>query len=171
MGAASRECYGLLFPEARFKVWNRTTARAHELADAWPNTEATADLEGSVRGADIVTSATMSVDPILKGAWLRPGTHVDLIGAYRPDMREVDDDALLRGRLFVDSRATTLEHIGELRDPIARGVITPDAVVADYYELDRFTRSLDDITIFKNGGGAHLDLMKARYILDTWQAQ
>ncbi|MGB7322921.1 MAG: ornithine cyclodeaminase, partial [Albidovulum sp.] len=106
------------------------------------------------------------------GAWLHPGTHLDLIGAYRPDMREVDDDAMARARLFVDARATTLHHIGELMLPLANGTITEQDVVADFYDIasGTFTRQSDDeITICKNGGGAHLDLMTARYILEAWQ--
>jgi len=96
---------------------------------------------------------------------LRPGQHLDLIGAYNPQMREVDDVAMQRARVFVDSRATTLHHIGELMMPLASGAITEADVVADFYELDRFTRAPGDITIAKNGGGAHLDLMTAAYIL------
>ena len=82
----------------------------------------------------------------------------------RPRMREADDAALRRGRLFVDARETTLEHIGELKIPIAQGVIGRDDVVADLYDLAAgfaWQRSAGDITIYKNGGGAHLDLMTA----------
>jgi ornithine cyclodeaminase len=128
------------------------------------------DLEAAVGRADIVTCATMATEPVLSGAWLRPGQHIDLIGAYRPDMREADDDALTRARVFVDSRDTTLGHIGELKIPLEAGVIGESHVVADYYDLPsgRFARrSQDEITLFKNGGGAHLDLMVARYILDA----
>jgi ornithine cyclodeaminase len=88
-------------------------------------------------------------------------------------MREADDEALTRARIFVDSRDTTLDHIGELKNPISRGVIAPGDVVADFHDLSsgRFARTSDDeITLFKNGGGAHLDLMTARYILDRWRA-
>ncbi len=85
-------------------------------------------------------------------------------------MREADDEALRRARVFVDSRETVLDHIGELRDPISRGVISAADVVADYYELERFERGPEDVTLFKNGGGAHLDLMTARYILSVAEA-
>jgi ornithine cyclodeaminase len=108
----------------------------------------------------------------VRGDWLSPGTHLDLIGAYRPDMREVDDTALQRARLFVDSRATTVEHIGELSDPIARGVISDGDIIADFYDLPKGIydrRSRDEITLAKNGGGAHLDLMTAAWIRDVWQ--
>jgi len=163
--------YGALFPDASFTVWNRTPARAKELADAVGATH-TQDLERAVRAADIVACATMSTEPVLLGDWLQPGQHVDLIGAYRPDMREVDDSALTRARIFVDSRDTTLGHIGELKIPLADGVIAPSDILADFYDIaaGSFTRQSDDeITLFKNGGGAHLDLMTSRYILEAWR--
>ena len=166
------EAYGAGFPEAEFLIWNRTASKAQALADRFDHVTAVADLAEAVGRADIVTSATMSKTPVLQGDWLRPGTHLDLIGAYRPDMREADDTALRRARVFVDSLDTTVGHIGELKDPIARGVIGAADIVADYYDLPAFTRSADDeITLFKNGGGAHLDLMVSRYILDRWQAR
>ncbi len=125
-----------------------------------------------MHAADIITSATMSTDPVIKGDWLRPGQHIDLIGAYRPDMREVDDAALLKSRVFVDSFDTTIGHIGEINIPLEAGTIARDDLISDYYALERFQRqSVDDITLFKNGGGAHLDLMTARFILDRWKAR
>ncbi len=110
----------------------------------------------------------MSATPVIRGDWLRPGQHLDLIGAYRPDMREADDAALARGRLFVDCRDSA-GTIGEVADPLARGVIGAEAVLGDFYELDAFARAPGDITVFKNGGGAHLDLMTARYMLGVWR--
>lgn len=169
VGHSLRAAYGAAFPSARFLIWNRSQDKAARFAADHPDTEAVSDLEAAVGLADIVTSATMSSEPLLRGDWLRPGQHIDLIGAYRPDMREADDTALTRARLFVDSYDTTLDHIGELKDPLARGVITRDDVIADYYDLAAFTRAPEDITLFKNGGGAHLDLMTARHILDRWR--
>lgn len=165
-----RESYGALFPDARFKVWNRTRSTAERLAQAYPDTEAVDDLEAAVASADIVATATMSSEPVLRGAWLRPGTHVDLIGAYRKDMREADDDVLRRGRLFVDARHTTVGHIGEVQIPLDAGVISEASIIADYYDMPGggFRRDTEEeITVFKNGGGAHLDLMCARYILEA----
>jgi ornithine cyclodeaminase len=89
-------------------------------------------------------------------------------------MREADDTALTRACIFVDNLETTLEHIGELKDPLARGVITRADVLGDLYDLVPGTvgrRSPDDITLFKNGGGAHLDLMTGREILKAWQGR
>ncbi|WP_299880801.1 ornithine cyclodeaminase [uncultured Sulfitobacter sp.] len=169
-GRALHAAYSAAFPHAQFTVWNRTRANAEVMADALPNLRIADDLESAVRAADIITSATMSTDPLIQGDWLQPGQHVDLIGAYRPDMREVDDTALTRARVFVDSFDTTIGHIGEINIPLEAGTITRDHLIADYYDLARFTRLPDDITLFKNGGGAHLDLMTSRYILDRWNA-
>ncbi len=167
------QAYSSLFPDARFAVWNRSPAAAQAMTSD-PRVTATTDLAAAVRAADIICTATMSLHPLIKGEWLQPGQHLDLIGAYRPDMREVDDTALQMARLFVDSRATTIHHIGELKDPIARGVITETDILADFYDLPSgaFCRQSDDeITIAKNGGGAHLDLMTADYILQAWRGR
>ncbi|OAN77201.1 ornithine cyclodeaminase [Sulfitobacter sp. EhC04] len=171
-GRALHAAYSAAFPDATFTVWNRTTENAQAMADELPGLAVAEDLETAVRGADIVTSATMSTQPLIKGDWLQPGQHIDLIGAYRPDMREMDDAGLQRARVFVDSFDTTIGHIGEINIPLESGAITRDDLIADYYDLARFTRrSPDEITLFKNGGGAHLDLMTSRYILDRWNAQ
>lgn len=156
--------YRSVWPAARFLIWNRTRSKAEALAEIHGMTVAP-DLAGALAEADIVTTATMAGDPLIRGDWLRPGQHIDLIGAFRADLREADDAALKRSRIFVDSLRTTLDHIGELKIPLAAGVIAPGDIVADFYALDRFTRAPGDITLFKNGGGAHLDLMVARAIL------
>jgi ornithine cyclodeaminase len=161
------EAYSAIFPEARFTVWSRNA----ETAAAMGLPVAT-DLQSAVRTADIICTATMATEPLFKGEWLQPGQHLDLIGAYRPDMREVDDIAMARARVFVDSRATTIHHIGELMMPLKSGAITEADVIADYYDIasGKFTRhSNDEITIAKNGGGAHLDLMTAAYVIGRWK--
>jgi len=163
------DAYGAAFPGARFTVWSRTRASAEQLAAERPGVAVALDLEAAVRAADIVATCTMATEPLVRGDWLRPGTHLDLIGAYRPDMREADDAALARARVFCDSRKTAGET-GELLRPLASGAIGPDAIIADFYEADRMRREGDEITLFKNGGGAHLDLMVSRHILSAWQA-
>lgn len=171
-GRALHAAYGSVFPDAQFTVWNRSPANAEKMATEIPGLRIATDLQAAVQAADIITSATMSTDPLIKGEWLQPGQHVDLIGAYRPDMREVDDTAITRARVFVDSFDTTIGHIGEINIPLETGVIARDHLVADYYDLENFTRtSEDEITLFKNGGGAHLDLMTSRYILDRWRSR
>lgn len=172
VGRSLHAAYKSAFPDAAFTVWNRSPEGAKAFQAELPDVAIADDLETAVRAADIITSATMATEPNICGDWLQPGQHVDLIGAYRPDMREVDDAALLKSRVFVDNMHTTVGHIGELKIPIAAGVIDASHVVADYYDLDAFARrSNDEITLFKNGGGAHLDLMTARYILDAWIAR
>jgi ornithine cyclodeaminase/alanine dehydrogenase-like protein (mu-crystallin family) len=152
----------------RVAVWNRTPGRAQALASELRaeglEVEIATDLPAAVKNADIVSVATRSEAPVVRGKWLRPGTHVDLVGAFTPAMREADDETMQRGRLFVDARETTLAHIGELMIPIERGVIRAEDVLADLYELAAgfaWQRAADDITVYKNGGGAHLDLMTA----------
>ena len=159
------EAYSSLFPDARFTVWSRSRSSAEALGLAVAN-----DLEHAVKSADVICTATMASAPVVLGAWLQPGQHLDLIGAYNPRMREVDDLAMQRASVFVDARATTIHHIGELIDPIASGTITEADVLADFYQPNLYKRTSDDqITIAKNGGGAHLDLMTAAYILDRWR--
>ncbi|HDZ80817.1 MAG TPA: ornithine cyclodeaminase [Roseobacter sp.] len=169
-GRGLHEAYSALFPDAQFLIWNRSAPNAEAMAADIPGLSIVQDLESAVRAADIITCATMSTSPLIMGDWLKPGQHIDLIGAYRPDMREVDDLALNRASLFVDSFDTTVDHIGELKIPLGTGAITRDSILADYYDLTQFKRrSADEITLFKNGGGAHLDLMTSRYILDRWR--
>ena len=171
-GAVARsmvDAYSAAFPRARFHVWTRNPEAAHTFAEKTGATPEP-DLEQAVRHADVIVTTTMATSPLINGQWLRPGTHLDLIGAYRPDMREADDSCFRRARVFVDARATTLHHIGELMTPLKAGVITEADVIADFYDLPsgRFARTSDDeITLCKNGGGAHLDLMTARYILQA----
>ena len=159
------QAYASVFPGAQFTVWSRTRATA--AAMGLPVAD---DLEAAVKAADIICTATMASAPIIKGDWLQPGQHLDLIGAYTPAMREVDDTAMARARVFVDARATTVHHIGELMAPIASGAIMEGDVIADFYDDPALyaRRSADEITIAKNGGGAHLDLMTATYIAKAW---
>jgi ornithine cyclodeaminase len=172
VGRSLRQAYGAAFPDAQFTIWNRTVENAKAFAADFPGMAVADDLQAAIAEADIITSATMSTDPFIKGDWLRPGQHVDLIGAYRPDMREADDAAITRARVFVDSYDTTIGHIGEINIPLEAGVLTREDIVSDFYDLPKFKRQSDDeITLFKNGGGAHMDLMTSRYILDRWRAR
>lgn len=173
LAAALIEAYGAGFPGREVTLWARRPEAAEALAARYPGTRVATDLPAAVAEADIISTATMTKTPILEGAWLRPGQHIDLIGAYTPEMREADDAVLQRGRIFVDSRATTLPHIGELMIPLASGAITEADVLGDFHDLvaGRAGRgSAEEITVFKNGGGAHLDLITARLMLARWRA-
>jgi ornithine cyclodeaminase len=173
-GTVSRsmvQAYRSIWPDAQFTVWSRQVQTAAHMAVPM-GLEVATRLEDTVPQADIICTCTMATEPLIKGEWLRPGQHLDLIGAYRPDMRELDDAAMARGRIFVDARATTVHHIGELMAPLKSGAITEASILADFYDdPGLFTRqSADDITIAKNGGGAHLDLMTADYIARAYGA-
>ena len=155
-------------------IWNRTGDKAAalctSLVEKFPRIKFTpaSEIEASATDADLICSAISSEAPIIQGAWLKPGAHVDLIGAYTPVMREADDECLRRGNLFVDARETTIHHIGELMIPLANGVIREQDVLADLADLCRQShsgrQSDTEITLFKNGGGGHLDLMCARIL-------
>lgn len=174
VAASLVEAYGAIFPGIAITVWNRNRGRAEDLARQAPHPVAIADdLPAAVAEADIVATATLSKEPVLRGEWLREGQHLDLIGAFTKEMREADDEALRRSRIFVDSRETTIGHIGEIAIPLATGVITEDDIVGDLADLvagRAGRRSRAEITLYKNGGGAHLDLMTARVILEAAQA-
>jgi ornithine cyclodeaminase/alanine dehydrogenase-like protein (mu-crystallin family) len=164
------EGYVTLFPELTdIRIWGRTQQRALAIADEMTFPLTVCDsAEDAIRGADVVTSATASRSPVIKGDWVKQGAHIDLVGAHGPDMREADDTLISHASLFVDSRETVLEHIGELRIPIAEKVISPADIRGDLYDLviaNSHQRCDDEITVFKNGGGAHLDLMMAFYCL------
>jgi ornithine cyclodeaminase len=150
----------------RVLVWNRTPRKAAALAAAVGG-EAVDDLERAVRQADIVSCCTASTEPLVKGAWLKPGAHLDLVGGFTPEMRECDDEAVVRARIFVDSRWFAIDHPGDLASPLSRGVIGREKIEADLFELAagyRVARKSSDITLYKNGGGGHLDLFTALFL-------
>jgi ornithine cyclodeaminase/alanine dehydrogenase-like protein (mu-crystallin family) len=157
----------------RVLVWNRSAPRRDrllaELARQGIAAEASDDLEAAVRAADVISAATLASAPLVRGAWLRPGTHVDLVGAYTPTMREADDEAMRRARVHVDYRGSTVGESGELIQPIASGAITEQDVLGDLFDLCQGRtpgrRAADEITLFKNGGGSHLDLFTAEFLL------
>lgn len=154
-------------------VWNRSTEKAEVLADELgKGSVATEDLAAAAGAADIVCCATASTAPLIKGAWLKQGTHIDLVGSFTPQMREADDDVAGLSAIFVDSRPMTVETTGDIAGPIAAGVITLQDIKADLFELCRGDHpgraSHDQITCFKNGGGGHLDLFVALLIASAY---
>ncbi|VIO76241.1 ornithine cyclodeaminase family protein [Bradyrhizobium ivorense] len=151
----------------RVLIWNRTVERAQALATRLAGediaAEAVTDLDAATREADVITTCTRSREPLVKGANLRPGTHLDLVGGFTPDTREADDEAARRARVFVDRRESAFDGVGDILQPIASGAIRETCVLGDHYDLatgkvaGRLSSS--DITFFKNAGGGHLDLM------------
>jgi ornithine cyclodeaminase/alanine dehydrogenase-like protein (mu-crystallin family) len=152
-------------------VWNRTPERAVEvIADLAAEGVAVglaSDLDAVIGDVDVITACTRANEPIIAGRLLRPGTHVDLVGGFTPDTREADDDTMRRGRVFVDRRESAAD-VGDIISPLASGAITESDILGDLHDLvaDRVgRRSADDITVFKNAGGGHLDLLTAEAVL------
>ena len=156
---------------AAVEIWGRNTGRAQATVDflvaaGIPATVA-GDLDAAVERADVVSCATGAAEPLIEGRRLRPGTHLDLIGSFRPDMREADDDAVRRAAVFVDTRAGA-RHAGDLARPIAAGVIDENHIRADLAELASGRHpgrtEPEQITLFKSAGFALADLAAARLV-------
>jgi ornithine cyclodeaminase/alanine dehydrogenase-like protein (mu-crystallin family) len=153
---------------ARVQVWNIRMAGAERLAARLRAdgiaAHAVSDLAPAVGEADIVACATLSREPLIRGEWLRPGTHLDLIGGFTPAMRETDDVAVSRSRVFIDTDAA-LAEAGDLIDPIAHGVLRTTDIVGDLFTLCRGEtpgrRDRSEITLFKSVGSALEDLAAA----------
>ncbi|ESZ69833.1 ornithine cyclodeaminase [Mesorhizobium sp. L103C119B0] len=153
-------------PIKTIRIWNRTPANAEKVAadlraDGF-NAEAASDLDAELAEADIVSSATITTTPLVKGALLKRGAHVDLVGGFTPTMRESDDDAIARARVYVDTRAGATKEAGDIVQPLASGVLKPEAIVADLHELARGEKqgrqSPTEVTLFKSVGAALEDL-------------
>jgi len=162
-------------PIQRVKVWDIREAASVQLVEELIDQSITAevvsqrDLENAVASADIISCATLSNTPLIQGKWLSPGAHVDLVGSFTPYMREADDAVMLRGAVFVDTRAGALSETGDLIDPLKSGLITEADILADFTDLctnrhpGRAALSDPDqaITVFKSVGTAVEDLAAA----------
>lgn len=160
----------------RIDVWNRNRSRAEQLIGERflpVNFHVSDDLEASVAGADIVVCLMSSSTPVLDGKWLKLGCHVDLVGGFTPDMRETNDAAILRSSVFVDHLRLTAEHCGDIAQPLKNGTITMSEIRGDLFDLCRKEvsgrRAPQEITLFKNGGGGHLDLMVAEWLSESFR--
>jgi len=166
------EAHATMRPIKDVAIWNRSAAKAEQLAKKIQHptrrVRAVSDLATAVRGADIISCATMATAPVVEGAWLQPGSHLDLVGAFRPDMRECDDAAVTRARLFADTRAGVLAEAGDLMIPLQNGLISADSIVAELRELCAGTAkgraTADEITLFKSVGTALEDLAAAEHV-------
>jgi ornithine cyclodeaminase len=170
MGAA----HAALLPQLRrVQVWGRRAAAAQTLAqqlrDQGLPATAVDDLETAARTADVICCATTATAPIVHGAWLQEGTHLDLVGGFTPAMREADDAAVARAAIFVDTLAGALAEAGDLVQPLQRGMIGRDAVLAELAQLVRREHpgrtDARQITLFKSVGTALADLAGARLVV------
>lgn len=170
IGSEMPDAYRAVLPVDRVLIWNPTPARAERLVEALKSrgidASARTDLEAAVGEADIVSCATLSREPLIRGDWLRPGQHLDLVGSFTPEMREVDDQAMARGRVFVDGPAAVVES-GDIKGPMASGALKE--IAGTLYDLCggrvEGRRSVADITVFKSVGLAVEDLAAARVAL------
>jgi ornithine cyclodeaminase len=160
-------------PISDVALWNhrpeRAQALAAQLAREGLPVRAVTDLAQAVGQADIVSCATLSTTPVVRGEWLRPGTHLDCVGAFKPSMRETDDEAVRRASLFCATRAGALKEGGDLAKPLADGLIAESDVLGDLYDLaggrHEGRSSADEITLFKSVGTALEDLAAAEQVL------
>lgn len=159
----------------RIEIWNRNRARAEKVAATLADLSVTVvdDLESAVRAADTISCATLSREPLVRGDWLKAGTHLDLVGAFTPAMHETDATALARSSVYVDNRAGALKEPGDLVTPIAAGQFRAEDVRGDLFDLCRADtiarRSDTEITLFKSVGLALEDLAAAELVVEGRQ--
>ncbi|WP_428668891.1 ornithine cyclodeaminase family protein [Reyranella sp.] len=170
-------------PIREVAIWGRrpesAEALARELSASLPasldrpvTVRAVTDRKAAVAEADIISCATLSKEPLVEGDWLRDGQHVDLVGAYTPEMRESDDRAVWRARVYVDTRAGALKEGGDIVQPLRNGTIDEDDVIADLFELARGQQTgrlpgdAASITLFKSVGTALEDLAAAELAVE-----
>lgn len=156
-------------PVKQVIIWGRRPEAARKLADKLAGTvrhiEVTEDLEAAARQADIISCATLADQPLIRGDWLQPGQHLDLVGAFRPDMGEADREAMRRSDIYVDTRVGACSEAGEIVQAIADGTISERDIRGELSELARGVvpgRDNDEqITLFKSVGTALEDLAAA----------
>lgn len=172
------EAHAAVRPIKRVIVWNHRPERAEALAAELSagalsggtlSVTASQDLEAAVAEADVISCATLTRQPLVKGAWLKPGQHLDLVGGFTPEMREADDEAVRRSQVYVDTRDGALKEAGDIVEPLARGILTPERIEADLLELvqggDTKERDPEAITFFKAVGSALSDLGAAQLVV------
>jgi ornithine cyclodeaminase len=150
-------------------IWGRDNSKAQkiaaELVAAGLPARAGQNLEAEARGADVISCCTLSREPLVRGEWLKAGAHLDLVGAFTPQMRETDDAALMRSSLFVDTFEGALSESGELVQALASGALTRSDIRASLFELSRGEHQgrerADEVTLFKSVGCSLEDLAAA----------
>ena len=165
--------YQSAFALRRIVVWNRHVEGARRLVDdiGPARAEVSADLASACAEADIITCATLAETPLVRGAWLRPGTHLDLVGGFKPTMREADDAAVRRAKVYVDSQHGALTEAGDIMAPLKGGVITESDIVGDLFALMQgrapARRGEREVTLFKSVGHALEDLVAAATVYES----
>ena len=163
-------------PFERVVLWARSREKAERLAGELAKRHGAkfsvaADVQGAVAGAQVVCTVTASREPVLRGEWIQPGTHINAVGASLATARELDTAAVKRARIFVDRRESALNEAGDLLIPIKEGAIAPDDIAGELGELlvgrKQGRRSPQEITLFKSLGLAVEDLASARHLYEA----
>jgi len=168
------EAHASVRPIKTVYVWGRSLAKSQSVCQKVRHLGldcmAVEDLKEYALKADIISCATLSTEPLIFGEWLQKGQHLDMVGAYRPDMREMDDECLLRSQVFVDNFESALRETGDLAIPLQSNIILPEHIKADLFSMCSrdyvFKRKEEDITIFKSVGHALEDLTAAKIVAE-----
>jgi ornithine cyclodeaminase/alanine dehydrogenase-like protein (mu-crystallin family) len=167
------EAHAAVRPIRKVRIWGRNPDKAKALADKFRDRfdcDSVTDLESAVARADIISCATLSTEPLIRGEWLQPGSHLDLVGAFRPTMRETDSQCLARSQVFVDTYAGALGEAGDILQAINEGMFSKADLRAEIAELLRGEKpgrtSEDAITLFKSVGASLEDLAAA---IEVWE--
>jgi ornithine cyclodeaminase len=169
------QAHALTRPLERFRVWGRNADNAQKIAAEARalglKAEAVGNLEAAVHTADIVSCATLSDEPLIRGDWMKPGAHLDLVGAFKPSMRESDDAAIRRATVFVDTRAGAMSEAGDIVQPLKSGALAESGIRAELAELVKGAHpgrtGDEEITLFKSVGAALEDLAGAILAYET----
>lgn len=152
-------------------VWGRSEAKAQHIVETLKSEfdiEVVTSLEEGCAKADIISCITLSQAPLVLGSYLKEGVHVDLVGSYKPDMREVDDDAIAKSEVFIDTKMA-LKESGDLLTPLENGVLKEEDIRASLYELckkeHKGREHKEQITLFKSVGHALEDLVAAKEVM------
>jgi alanine dehydrogenase len=170
------EAHCAVRPISTVSIWGRNVERSEKLAQQMRRSglcvNVVTDLQAAAQHADIISSATLSEKPLICGDWIVPGTHVDLVGAFKPSMRESDDELIRRANVFVDTADGALQEAGDIIQAIQSGAISADDIQSNLYALTGGEHqgrcSDEEITVFKSVGTALEDLaaavlVKSRY--------
>lgn len=171
VSVASAHC--AMRPYRSIVVWGRDPSKAaaiiKTLGDSGITATVAEDLRTACQSADVISTITAATRPIVQGEWLRAGTHLDLIGGFKEDMRETDDQAITQAQVFVDRRDGAT-RAGDLAQPLQAGTITQDHILADLSQLCQGLhpgrQSEDAFTVFKSAGMALQDLAAATLAYD-----
>lgn len=178
MAANLALAHAFVRPIESVQIWARDMAKANHLArqleDAGLKATAAPVLETAVSSAEIISCATLSEKPLVLGEWLRPGCHLDLVGAFTPTMRETDNDALRRASVFVDTRVGAKTEAGEIVQALESGALNASDIRGDLFDLasDRVEgrRSPKEITLFKSVGCSLEDLIAAELCFERFSS-